>query len=101
MILAEGLWDELRESGVDVLACCAGATRTPNYLRSDPAGSSALVPVQEPESVVRETLAALDSRPTIIPGAKNRVASFLMRRLLPRLRATTIMGDNMHSMYPR
>ena len=45
MILAEGLWDEFRESGVDVLACCAGATRTPNYLRSEPASGSALVPV--------------------------------------------------------
>ena len=31
-ILAEGLWYELREQGVDVLGCLAGATLTPNCL---------------------------------------------------------------------
>jgi short-subunit dehydrogenase len=30
-VLAEGLWGELRGRGVDVLACCAGATLTPKY----------------------------------------------------------------------
>ncbi len=30
-VLAEGLWQELGGRGVDVLACRAGATRTPNY----------------------------------------------------------------------
>ena len=28
-VLAEGLWNELRPSGVDVLACCPGLVRTP------------------------------------------------------------------------
>ena len=37
LVLAEGLWDELREHGVDVLACRAGATRTPAFERSKPA----------------------------------------------------------------
>ena len=99
-ILAEGLWDELKESGVDVLACCPGATRTPNYQRSNPATTgSALVPVMEAEAVVRETLTELGKRPSIIPGKRNRVAAFLLHRLLPRRRAITIMGDNMRSMY--
>ena len=31
LALAEGLWAELQPHGVDVLACCAGATRTPNW----------------------------------------------------------------------
>jgi len=30
-ILAEGLWGELRQNGIDVLASCAGAIRTRNY----------------------------------------------------------------------
>jgi short-subunit dehydrogenase len=30
-VLAEGLWAELKERGVDVLACEAGATTTPNF----------------------------------------------------------------------
>jgi short-subunit dehydrogenase len=29
-VLAEGLWYEWKEEGVDVIACCAGATSTPN-----------------------------------------------------------------------
>ena len=38
LVLAEGLWAELREDGVDVLVSCAGATRTPNYVASAPDG---------------------------------------------------------------
>ena len=101
-IFAEGLWAELRESGVDVLACCPGATRTPNYLRSKPASTgSALVPVMEAEAVVREALAQLGRRPSMIPGPRNRIAAFLLHRLLPRRRAIAIMGDNMRSMYKK
>ena len=36
IVLAEGLWDELRPAGVDVLACRAGPTRTPSYEASAP-----------------------------------------------------------------
>lgn len=32
LILAEGLWDELREKGVDVIAYVVGATATPHYI---------------------------------------------------------------------
>ena len=41
-ILAEGLWEELRRQGVDVLVCCAGAISTPNYDASAPSRSSRL-----------------------------------------------------------
>jgi len=36
IVLAEGLWAELRGRGVDVLACRAGATRTPGFAASRP-----------------------------------------------------------------
>ena len=39
LVLAEGLWGELKERGVDVLACCAGATLTPGYERATPSRS--------------------------------------------------------------
>jgi short-subunit dehydrogenase len=39
LILAEGLWDELRERGVDVLAYVVGATATPHYLEMQAAAS--------------------------------------------------------------
>src|SRR5258706_13913716 len=36
ILLAEGLWAEWRQRGVDVLFCVDGATRTPNYVASAP-----------------------------------------------------------------
>jgi short-subunit dehydrogenase len=36
-ILAEGLWDELRERGVDVLSYVVGVTASPSYLSTQPA----------------------------------------------------------------
>jgi short-subunit dehydrogenase len=92
LVLAEGLWGELRAAGVDVLACRAGATRTPGYLAGLPPGRGAAPHEQEPEAVVREALAALGRGPSVIPGRVNRVAAFAMQRLLPRRSAVRLMG---------
>ena len=90
LALAEGLWFELRGRGVEVLAVCAGATRTPAFLRAAPAGAPGQL---EPEQVAREALAALHRGPLLIPGRFNRLASFLLRRVLPRRATIAIMGD--------
>jgi short-subunit dehydrogenase len=92
-VFAEGLWWELRRHGIDVLACRAGATRTPGYLgdRADDRGSR-FVPEMEPAEVVSEALAALGRQPSVIPGRANRVAAFLLQRLLPRRTAIDVMG---------
>lgn len=87
--LAEGLWFELGPRGVDVLGVCAGATATPNMLR---ASSVAPPGMQQPAEVVREALDALGRGPMLIPGGFNRLASFVMRRLLPRRATIAIMG---------
>jgi short-subunit dehydrogenase len=93
-VLAEGLWDELREHGVDVAACCAGATRTPRYLSERGSeDESALVPVMEPRDVAAEALAALGSVPSMVPGRANRAAAFVLQRLLPRSTAVRLMGN--------
>jgi hypothetical protein len=93
LILAEGLWAELGPRGVDVLACCAGATLTPGY-RSNPAPPRLLAPpVMQPAEVVREALDALGRRPCVIPGRWNRIASFLLR-LFPRRRAVLMLGGS-------
>lgn len=87
---AEGLWAELAPHGVEVIACAAGATRTPNYLAHAALGGA---PGElEPAQVVEETLAALGHGPLVIPGRFNRFASFLMRRLLPRAGTVRIMA---------
>jgi len=101
LVLAEGLWDELRGRGVDVLACCAGATSTPGYERSAPAGrASRFAPrVQRPEEVAEAALRALGRRPSVVCGPGNALASIVMRRLLSRRSAVLLMGREMRSRY--
>jgi short-subunit dehydrogenase len=87
--LAEGLWAELRGTGVDVLGVCAGATATPNLLKASKKAPPGML---QPEDVVRETLNALRAGPLLIPGRFNRFASFFLRRVLPRRMTIQIMG---------
>jgi short-subunit dehydrogenase len=101
-VLAEGLWWEMGKQGVDVLACVAGATDTPGFRASAPEKSaSASVPVQSPDDVAREALAALGRQPSIVTGARNRFAAAFLSRLLPRAAAVRLMGRTMDRMYGR
>ncbi len=97
-LLAEGLWDELRGQGVDVLASCPPAVSTPGYLASAPHGSMSAM---TPQAVVRESLAALGKRPAIIPGRRWRLANTFMQRLLPRASAIKLMGSVTRRMYEK
>jgi short-subunit dehydrogenase len=97
LVFAESLWDELREKGVDVLACRAGATRTPAYERSNPAPSP--TPVMDPRPVAVEALDALGKGPSMVPGAINSAVAFLMQRLMPRRAAVGTMGAATRKMY--
>jgi short-subunit dehydrogenase len=96
LVLAEGLWAELGDRGVDVVACRAGATRTPGYAASNPKAS---VPLMEAEQVVAKALGALGRGPSVVPGALNKVASFAFGRLLPRRASIRIMGRATHRLY--
>lgn len=91
-ILAEGLWHELKDLQVDVLACVAGAVRTPGYLSS--ADEKDAPGTLDPQEVVEETLKTLGSSASITPGAFNKFAKFIMSRFLPRKRAIHIMHNN-------
>jgi len=100
LVLGEALWEELRDSGVDALAFCAGATRTPNYEATAPRSLSRFAPaVMEPAPVVTEALSQLGSAPSAIAGRANRVTSWLMQTLLSRRRAIEIMGRATRAMY--
>ena len=90
LVLGEGLWFELRSRGVDVLACAAGATRTPGFLKASPHGEPGMI---EPAQVVEEALGRLGRTGVMIPGRFNRFASFLMRRVFPRGTAVGILGN--------
>jgi short-subunit dehydrogenase len=100
LVLAESLWYEWKEKGVDVLGCCAGATSTPNYLDSKPAKLNFLAPkTQLPDEVVNECLNYIGKGPSLITGSGNRLASFFMQKVLPRKTAVKIMGNTTRKMY--
>jgi hypothetical protein len=91
-ILAEGLWNELKPRGVDVLACMAGAILTPGYEqaeRSKPAPGTLRA-----EQVAEQTLNALGRGPIVIPGGVNKLARFALMRLMSRRAAIAIMSRN-------
>lgn len=100
LILAEGLWDELAASGVDVLGFAPGATNTPGFHRDHPQHRSIPMPYMEPGPTVAEAIAALGKTPSRIAGRSNRLAAFLTSRLLSRKRAIKLFGENMRKLYP-
>lgn len=100
LVLGEGIWEELRHQGIDVLVSCPASIATPHYLESlQQDGSGSPMPAMPPEEVARETLRALGRQPLIIPGRANRAAAFFMQRLLPRTAAVRMMGRVMRGMY--
>jgi len=92
MILSEGLWHELKKYGIDVLASCAGAVRTPGYKNAqdekDAPGT------MDAEAVASNTINALGKGPITVPGLTNKMVRFLMGRILPRKLAISIMHKN-------
>jgi short-subunit dehydrogenase len=94
-VLGESLWAELAPSGVDVVASCAGAIRTPGYARTLQKEAPGTLDATE---VAERTLAALGHGPLVIPGATNRLASHFMRRLLSRRQAVGIMGKSVRGL---
>jgi short-subunit dehydrogenase len=100
LVLAESLWYEWKDKGVDIIGCCAGATSTQNFLNTRP-GKAGLIkpPLQSPDAVVKECLSKIGKTPSIITGRNNRLASFFMHNLISRKMAAMIMGDTTRKMY--
>lgn len=91
IVLGESLWSELAPHGVDVLVSCAGAIRTPGYAktaRGDAPGTLDAAVVAE------RTLDALGRGPSVVPGATNQLARFVLGRALSRRAAIGIMARN-------
>src|SRR5581483_11651370 len=99
IILPESVSEELRGTGVDVMALLPGSTRTPGWLGSRPQASLGTSNVMEPADVAREALDALGTVPSIIAGQENRESEAFMESL-DRAEAIKIMGDVMRQMYP-
>jgi len=101
LLLAEGLWYEIRERGIDVVACCAGPTDTPAFCESLPPGRRfpRFPPVLKPELVVGITLAVLGERGSVVTGFLNRLSAFSMTRVLSRMAAVTVTGNTVRKLY--
>lgn len=90
-VLAEALWGELNEQGIDVSVCCAGAMPTPGYLASTDWKSPGML---SPDEAARQTLDALGKGPRIVPGWINRLSAQFMGRLLTRKAAIRLIAKN-------
>ncbi|HYD47159.1 MAG TPA: SDR family NAD(P)-dependent oxidoreductase [Terriglobales bacterium] len=99
LVIGEALWEEFRDHGVDVLAFCPGATRTPTFLATRPRPAGVTVPLMDPEDAVAEALAALGAKPTHVAGRPNRLAAFVLHRLMPRRRSIELMSRTTRAMY--
>ena len=94
-VLGESLWYELRDTGVDVIACSAGAVRTPGYaLAADKDAPG----TQEAEKVVEQALRALGRGPVVMPGFVNRLATVVMSRLFPKRAAIAVLARSTRSL---
>jgi hypothetical protein len=97
IVLAEGLSRDFAPDNIDVLACCAGSTATPGYLRASNSGKASLF-VMDPRSVARMALDSIHKRGIFIPGLFNNLGSFLLRRILPRTLSVSILSSATRSM---
>tara|TARA_B110000208_G_C11790784_1_gene437402 strand:- start:2778 stop:3698 length:921 start_codon:yes stop_codon:yes gene_type:complete len=92
--LARGLFVELRSRQIDVLACVAGPTTTPTYLKTlGEVATRKLFIEQSAEDVVTECFASLGREPSVETGALNKIARSLFVRLLPVRMAARIFSE--------
>jgi short-subunit dehydrogenase len=87
-VLAEGLWAELRGTGVDVVACVAGAVETPGLAETKAKRAPGTL---GPHQVAAAALRGLGHGPRVVPGLAMRLSSALMSRL-PRRTAIAIIS---------
>ena len=100
IVLAEGLWYELKPLGVDVMACCAGAIETPNYIASKPKGLGLFAPKPlTVQKVAHDAVGALGSTPLLIPGGGYRFSQALLERFTSRKQRMKIMAHSAKKMY--
>jgi short-subunit dehydrogenase len=97
--LAESLHYELKVKGIDVMACCAGATDTPNYRDTQPEYGFPRPSVADPQKVADAALDMLGKKALFIPGFSNRITWFFLNRFLPRKWAGKLMNRTMFRMY--
>ena len=94
-VLGESLWYELKDQGIDVIACSCGAVRTPGYNLA--AGRDAPGTL-DPDRVVKRALWALGAGPVVTPGVINGLATMVMSRFMPKRWAISILARSTRSL---
>ncbi len=85
LLFAEGLAEELRKDGIDVLALCPGLTRT-ELMHFTPFGT---LMSMDADAVARVALKSLGKKRRVTAGVRNKVIAF-STRFQPRLMNTQI-----------
>jgi uncharacterized protein len=99
-VLAESLWYELKEKGVDVIACCPGPTNTPAFRASNVQKMSFFAPpILEPDYIAAQTLKYLGKKPSFVPGFWNKAVTLLIGMIFTRKQAVQIVSSNTIKMY--
>lgn len=96
LLLAEGIREELRPHGVDVLALCPGPTDTEGPRRTGVDPDKVPGGMMTAADVARDGIATLGSKAITIPGFVNRLVYYLVR-LLPRAFVSRIAGKLIRS----
>ncbi|MEJ2006082.1 MAG: SDR family NAD(P)-dependent oxidoreductase, partial [Cyclobacteriaceae bacterium] len=97
--LAEGLHYEFRDTELEISACIAGATATPNYLATRPANSWLTPTPMSPDKVARETLNKFGKHLFIVPGMPNKIFHNFLNRILPRSLSSGLHNLAVKKMY--
>lgn len=97
--MAEGLYYEFKGTKLDVGVCIAGATNTPNFRSTNPRASIFTPKARDPHLVAEEALQKFGKKLFIVPGSGNKIAHFLLNRILPRSIASKIHNYTMQKMY--
>jgi short-subunit dehydrogenase len=96
-VLAEGLWAQVRGSGVHVVACLAGAVETPGLAATKGRRAPGTLP---PDRVAAAALRGLGRGPRVVPGAVSGLAAQVMSRVLPRRTAIGVIGRAANDLTP-
>lgn len=91
LLLAEGLYHELRPHGIDVVALCPGGTDTEGPVRSGVDVSKVPMGLMDAKVVAKAGLDGLGKRAVVIPGVQNKATAFATR-VLPRGVASALAG---------
>jgi short-subunit dehydrogenase len=98
LILGEGLWDELRDAGVDALGYVVGATATPTFEKSTEEDAVKAMSARTPDQVAAQLFEALGAGPRAYshPGDEERARASAAR---PRAEVVAATGEMISSVW--